>query len=231
MRVYYDFHIHSCLSPCGDEDMTPNNIINMSALKGLDIIAITDHNCAGNVLACMEAAKGTPVTVIGGMEVETSEEIHMVTLFKDVEALFELEKTVSESLPPLKNKEEIFGRQILMDSDDNFVGTDDRFLITASGIDVMTLYEKVSSLGGIIFPAHIDKSSYSIISSLGTIPPELKFSALEVKKSVDGITIPSGSIIIHNSDAHYLWDISEKENYIDIETDNPTDVLSILRQK
>ena len=231
MRVYYDFHIHSCLSPCGDEDMTPNNIVNMSALKGLDIIAITDHNCAGNVLACMEAAKGTPVTVIGGMEVETSEEIHMVTLFEDVEALFELEKTVSESLPPLKNKEEIFGRQILMDSSDNFIGTDDRFLITASGIDVMTLYEKVSSLGGIIFPAHIDKSSYSIISSLGSIPPELKFSALEVKKGPEGILIPDESIIIHNSDAHYLWDISEKENYIDIETDNPTDVLSILRQK
>ncbi|MBQ6894110.1 MAG: PHP domain-containing protein, partial [Clostridia bacterium] len=87
MKVYYDFHIHSCLSPCGDNDMTPNNIVNMSALKGLDAIAITDHNCGENAKAAIEAAKELPLTVIPGMEIETSEEIHMVALFPDVSSL------------------------------------------------------------------------------------------------------------------------------------------------
>ncbi|MBR5508070.1 MAG: PHP domain-containing protein [Clostridia bacterium] len=230
MRVYYDFHIHSCLSPCGDEDMTPNNIVNMSILKGLDIIAVTDHNCAGNVKACQDAAKGTKLTVVGGMEIETSEEIHIVTLFDNTDNLYKFEKIISESLPPLKNKAEIFGEQILMDSDDKFVGFDDRFLITATSLDIITLYKYVSDLGGVVFPAHIDKTSYSIISSLGSIPPELKFSAVEVKKTTEGIIIPDDVLVIHNSDAHYLWDISERENYIDIDSDNAIDILSILHQ-
>ncbi len=231
MRVHYDFHIHSCLSPCGDEDMTPNNIVNMSILKGLDIIAVTDHNCIGNVRACQEAAKGTNLVVVGGMEIETSEEIHMVVLFENCEALHELENIVSHSLPAIKNKPDIFGQQILMDSEDNFKGFDDRFLITATSLDVISLYKYVSALGGVIFPAHIDKTSYSIISSLGAIPPELKFSAVEIKKSSEGIKIPDNTIVIHNSDAHYLWDISERENYIDINSDNVMDVLDILQQK
>lgn len=231
MRVYYDFHIHSCLSPCGDEDMTPNNIVNMSLLKGLDIIAVTDHNCAGNVKACQDAAKGTNLTVVGGMEIETSEEIHMVALFRNSENLYKLEEIVSGALPPIKNKVEIFGQQILMDSKDCFKGFDERFLVTATSIDVMTLYKYVSELGGTLFPAHIDKTSYSIISSLGSIPPELRFSAVEVKKSPEGIKLSPDTIVIHNSDAHYLWDISERENYIDINSDNVIDVLSILQQK
>lgn len=231
MRVYYDFHIHTCLSPCGDDDMTPNNIVNMSILKGLDIIAVTDHNCVGNVKACQDAAKGTNLVVVGGMEVETSEEIHMITLFEDLDGLFKLEEIISKSLPQMKNKSEIFGNQVLMDSEDKFIGYDDRFLITASSIDVITLYKYVSELGGIIFPAHIDKTSYSIISSLGSIPPELRFSSVEVKKSAEGIDIPDDLLVIHNSDAHYLWDISEKTSYIDVDSHNIMDVLSILKQK
>lgn len=231
MKVFYDFHIHTCLSPCGDDDMTPNNIVNMALIKGLDAIAITDHNHAGNVGACMEAAKGTNLTVIGGMEVETSEEIHMVVLFEDMAKLLMLEKIVQDSLPPISNKPEIFGEQYIMNCEDSVISTEKRFLITACGIDVFTLYKLVTDLGGVIFPAHIDKTSYSIISNLGAIPEELKFSAVEVKKDAAGLALSKDYTLLHNSDAHYLWDISEKEHYIETDEVNIAKILSKLRQK
>ncbi len=231
MNLYYDFHIHTCLSPCGDSDMTPNNIVNMAVLKGLDAIAITDHNHAGNVLACMDAAKDTDLLVIGGMEVETSENIHSIVLFEDIDALFALEKKIHSLLPPIKNKTDIFGDQIIMDSNDDVVSFEDKFLVTAANIDIFTLYEEVTRLGGVIFPAHIDKKSYSIVSNLGSIPQELKFGAVEVKFGESAKLYESDFKVIKNSDAHYLWDISEKEYYISVKNKTKYDVLSNLKQK
>ena len=107
MKYYYDFHIHSCLSPCASDDMTPNNIANMAHLKGLDMIAITDHNSAKNVMAVMEVAKNLPLKVIGGMEITTSEEIHMVALYNDYEKLMLLDEKINNSLFNVKNNPDI----------------------------------------------------------------------------------------------------------------------------
>jgi len=230
MKIYYDFHIHSCLSPCGDNDMTPNNIVNMAALKGLDAIAITDHNCGENVQAAIEAAKELPLMVIPGMEIETSEEIHMVALFKDVKSLYKMQEIVEKDLPPIKNKPAIFGEQIIMDKNDKIIDFKEQFLITACGLDIFEVTKKVREIGGVIFPAHIDKSSYSVLSNLGLIPEELSFPTVEIKKK----PIPQNLIdmgicdkynTLCNSDAHYLWDISEKENYIECETGEIEDIL------
>lgn len=230
MKVYYDFHIHTCLSPCGDNDMTPNNIVNMAALKGLDAIAITDHNCGHNARAAIEAAKELPLTVIPGMEIETSEEIHMVALFETVEAMEKMQDIVLSKLPPVKNKPALFGEQIIMDKHDKVVDFKEQFLITACSMDIFEVTEKVRTLGGVIFPAHIDKSSYSVLSNLGSIPPELEFKTVEIKKKPipqnlidDGVV--SGLNVLHNSDAHYLWDISEKEHYIECESRRIEDIL------
>jgi len=230
MKVYYDFHIHSCLSPCGDNDMTPNNIVNMAALKGLDAIAITDHNCGHNAKAAIEAAKELPLTVIPGMEIETSEEIHMVALFETVEAMEKMQEVVLSALPPLKNKPALFGEQIIMDKHDNVIDFKEQFLITACGMSIFEVTQKVREFGGVIFPAHIDKSSYSVLSNLGSIPPELEFKTVEIKKKPipqnlldDGVVM--GLNVLHNSDAHYLWDISEKENYIECKSTDIKDIL------
>lgn len=231
MRLYYDLHIHTCLSPCGDDDMTPNNIVNMALIKGLDVIAITDHNHAGNVESCMAAAKDTELLVIGGMEVETSEEIHMVVLFEDINSLRKLEAIIYDSLPKIDNKPDIFGQQYYMNNDDEIIGYENRFLITASSVDVHTLYKLVNELDGVIFPAHIDKSSYSIISNLGSIPEELEFGAVEVKKEMAGMSLSEKYEVLYNSDAHYLWDISEKENFIDVEHKCISEFLLKLKQK
>ncbi len=230
MKIYYDFHIHSCLSPCGDNDMTPNNIVNMAALKGLDAIALTDHNCGHNVSAAIEAAKELPLTVIPGMEIETAEEIHVVALFETVDAMEKMQNLVLSKLPPIKNKPALFGEQIIMDKHDKVIDFKEQFLITACSMDIFEVTEKVRSFGGVVFPAHIDKSSYSVLSNLGTIPEELGFTSVEIKKKPIPENLKKEGIdtrynILHNSDAHYLWDISEKENYIECETGKITDIL------
>ena len=230
MKVYYDFHIHSCLSPCGDNDMTPNNIVNMAALKGLDAIAITDHNCGHNARAAIEAASELPITVIPGMEIETAEDVHMVALFPTVESMEKMQDIVLAHLPPVKNKPALFGEQIIMDKHDNVIEFKEQFLITACSLSVYEVTQKVREYGGVVFPAHIDKTSYSILSNLGSIPEELNFSTVEIKNS----PIPQNLLdmgvtdkynILCNSDAHYLWDISEKEHYIECESLSTGDIL------
>jgi len=233
MKIYYDFHIHSCLSPCGDNDMTPNNIVNMAAIKELDAIAITDHNCGFNAKAAIDAARDLPLTVIPGMEIETSEEIHMVALFPDVTSLEKMQELVMSKLPPVKNKPALFGEQIIMDKNDNVVEFLEQFLITACSMDVFEVTRSVRSFGGVIIPAHIDKSSYSILSNLGSIPEGLDFTTVEIKKNpvpqnILDIGIKEKYNILHNSDAHYLWDISEKNNFLECESCKITDILHKL---
>ncbi|MBO5743683.1 MAG: PHP domain-containing protein [Clostridia bacterium] len=230
MKVYYDFHIHSCLSPCGDNDMTPNNIVNMAVIKGLNAIAITDHNCGENAQAAIDAAEGLPLTVIPGMEIETSEEIHMVALFENVSQLLKMQDIVMANMPPIKNKPAIFGEQIIMDKHDKIIDFKEQFLITACGLNIFEITKKVRELGGVVFPAHIDKTSYSVLSNLGSIPDELEFQTVEVKACpvpqniVDMANLNKYNILC-NSDAHYLWDISEKEHYIECNSPDIKDIL------
>lgn len=231
--IAYDFHIHTSLSPCGDIDMTPNNIVNMSILKGLDAIAITDHNCCENAKAVMDCAKGTNLIVIPGMEVETSEEVHMVCLFKSIDDAYEFNDFIKNHLPVIKNKEEIFGQQILMDKNDEIVGIKENLLSIATGLYINDIYKKIKNAGGVCFPSHIDKQSYSIISNLGFIPPELKFKSVEIKIKENAQQMItnhnlSGYKILHNSDAHYLGHISERENFIHIEKKDIENILNVL---
>lgn len=227
MRTYYDFHIHSCLSPCGDNDMTPNNIVNMAVLKGLQAIAITDHNCADNVKPCIDAAIDLPITIIPGMEIETAENIHMISLFANVESAMLVSKIIGEHLPKIQNKPSIFGEQIVMDKNDKIIEFKEQFLITACNLDVYSVCDIVRKNDGVIFPAHIDKNSYSILSNLGSIPTELMFKNVEVKNpsffKADN-DIAKKYNVLSSSDAHYLGDIAEKTNFIEVEND----ILAIL---
>ena len=233
MKIAYDFHIHTALSPCGDNDMTPNNIVNMAILKGLDAIAITDHNTCKNAIACMECAKGKNLVVIPGMEVETLEECHIVCLFKDIESALLMSEKVKESLPELKNRTDIFGEQIIYDKDDNIMGYEENMLVTATGLSVNQVSELARGFGGVAIPAHIDKASYSVISNLGFIDDGMGFKTVEVKDlgKADEMCEEknlSRFHIIHNSDAHYLWDISEREYFLDVENLTPESIIDML---
>lgn len=222
--IYYDFHIHSCLSPCGDNDMTPNNIVNMAALSGLDTIAISDHNTIGNVKAAMEVGKSCGVNVIPGMEVETSEEVHILTLYPSLEAAEVVAKEVYKRLPDIKNKTEIFGEQIYMDCDDNIVGYEDKLLISPADISFDELYDLVKSVGGLFIPAHVDRHSYSVLTNLGFIPEEFDIKFIEVSTATTDLQsyLQARSDlkkykVFRNSDAHYLENMSMKDAFLDID--------------
>ncbi|MBE7015555.1 MAG: PHP domain-containing protein [Ruminococcaceae bacterium] len=220
--IYYDFHIHSCLSPCGDQDMTPNNIVNMAMLSGLDTIAVSDHNSIGNVASCIEVGKACGITVLPGMEVETAEEVHILTLYPSLDAAEEVYKEVYKSLPSIKNRPEIFGQQMYMDSEDNVTGYEEKLLISPTSLSMNRLFDMVKSVGGLFIPAHVDRHSYSVLTNLGFIPDDMDIKNIEVSKNVEDLDAYICSRpelkkykIFRNSDAHYLADIAEKNSYID----------------
>lgn len=233
MKLYYDFHIHSALSPCGDNDMTPNNLINMSIIKGLDAVALTDHNACENVRAAATVA-GDKIIFIPGMEVETSEEVHIVTLFPTADAAEEMQRILVDSSPFIPNRPEIFGNQYIMDENDEICGEIDRMLVTASGLDIYTVVAAAKDLGGIAYPAHIDRESYSVLSNLGFIPPDLDISAVEIteksRAALEG-EYSNRYNIITSSDAHYLWDISERNHYIEVSDASVRGILNAISNR
>ncbi len=236
MKCYYDFHIHSCLSPCGDNDMTPNNIVNMSLIKGLDAIAVTDHNCAANLEAIQRCAEGK-IILLYGMEIESSDEVHMVCLFADFESCKKMEEFVCAAMPNIANDEAIFGEQLIMNEEDEIVEKKSNLLVTASELDVYDIVEKVHAFGGVVIAAHIDKSSYSVISNLGFIPDDLKIDCVEISKNGDfdklkeTHTYLKKYTAIYSSDAHYLENISERENCIEVENFTPQSIIDALLRK
>ncbi len=219
--IKYDFHLHSALSPCGDEDMTPNNIVNMAYVAGLNAIAITDHNTIGNVLAAQKVGESLGIKVLPGMEIETAEEVHILSLFPTVERAKEAAKVVYDCLPPINNKPEIFGRQLYMDENDEIIGVEDKLLISPTSLSIENVFELVKSVGGMAIPAHVDRHSYSVLTNLGFIPEEIHARWIEISYTVgdvDAYILGRPDIseykILRNSDAHYLQDIGIKENIL-----------------
>lgn len=219
-EYFYDLHIHSCLSPCGDEDMTPNNIVNMALLKELDVIALTDHNTAGNCKAVIKAAEGTGLLVIPGMELETSEEIHTVCLFEEADAALEFEKEIRKDGLHIKNKPDIYGRQLYMDEKDVITGEEEELLITATATGIYEVTRLAGKYGGCAFLAHIDRTAHGVLSILGSIDEYMGFKCFELSPNADieeyRIKYPSFKIL-KNSDAHYLGQINERESSLFLE--------------
>ena len=178
MNTYhYDLHIHSCLSPCGDNDMTPNNLVQMALLSGCDVIALTDHNTCRNAPAAMEAGARNGLLVIPGMELCTAEEAHVVCLFETLEGALEFDHYIYENMPHVKNRPEIFGEQRLLDGEDAPVGEEENLLLVSSFVGVDQVVGLAAQYGGVAFPAHVDRDSFSVIASLGAIPAEAGFTA------------------------------------------------------
>lgn len=223
MKAAVDLHIHSALSACADNDMTPNNIVNMAVLKGLDIIAVTDHNSAENVKAVMNCADGSQLIVVPGMEVETREEVHLICLFPSVENALKMQETLYSLLPKRENREDIFGQQLIMDECDKIIAHNGRLLLTAADISVEESCNTVKSLGGIVIPAHIDREAYSIISNLGLIPQDLNLKYLEISRNCELNEYRrqnqkvSDYCFLKSSDAHRLGDILERESFIELQ--------------
>ncbi len=221
-RYYYDLHIHSCLSPCGDDDNTPNNIAGMASLCGLNIVALTDHNTCKNCPAFFEAAKKYGIIAIAGMELTTSEDIHIICLFEELEDAMRFSDEVEKYRIPFPNRVDIFGEQMIMDGNDNVIGTEENLLSNATTISVDQVPDLVKQFGGICYPAHIDRQANGIIAVLGTFPETPDFSCFELHDGAVAEEYISkygleDKILTVGSDAHYLTDIRDKEFYFDIE--------------
>lgn len=236
MKLYYDFHIHSCLSPCGDSDMTPQNIVNMSKIMGYDVIALTDHNTAKNCPAVAKLAEESGITFIPGMELCTSEEVHIVCLFYTLEDALNFSNYVKSTMPPIKNKPSVFGEQLICDEKDNVIGQEETLLVAASNISTEKVVKKVAEHNGICYPAHIDRSSFSILSNLGTIDDYFGFKCAEIfdiakeKELKEKHPYLNKLKILSDSDAHYLENMRLPGQFIDVPENNVKTILDFLKE-
>jgi len=240
--VYYDLHIHSALSPCAGDDMTPNDIIGMALLNGLDLIAVTDHNSLSNVEAIIMAAQalempaGTELIVLPGVELSTVEEVHVICLFEDLESAMSFEADLAPFFSPIINRVDIFGKQLLFDNKDQNTGHIERMLIAPTSISFDDLYSLTKKYNAAFIPAHIDRNSFSVLSNLGFLPPHLDITTVEVspggmdrgfdKKNAD---ILANHKVIISSDAHQLWSINEKEHFLPLPERSARAAIDFLR--
>ncbi len=202
-----DLHIHTCLSPCGASEMVPTRIVSRAREQQIDVIGICDHNASENVASVQEAARNTGLTVFGGMEITSREEIHILALFERPDQLDKLQEIVYAALPG-KN-DSAFGEQYIVDPEDYVTSVNDRLLIGATEISIDSVVSYIHRFNGLAIASHVDRSSYSIISQLGIIPPGLELDGLEKsQKNSVGTYLDEGRFpVVSFSDAHTLQDI------------------------
>ena len=207
-----DLHIHTCLSPCAELDMSPKAVVRKSVERGLDIIAVCDHNSAENVEASIRAATRSDLRVLPGMEINSVEEVHSLAIFESVEKVYQMQEMVYQHLKGT-NRAELFGDQVVANEWDEVEGFNDRLLIGAVDLKLSDIIREVHRLGGLSIACHVDRPSFSVPSQLGFIPPDLEVDALEIsrpdewkagRKEIPGT---EGFSVVSFSDAHFLSDV------------------------
>ena len=217
-RYFYDLHIHSCLSPCADDDMTPANIAGMAHLCGLNIVALTDHNTTKNCPAFFCECKKLGIIPVAGCELTTAEDIHIICLFASLDSAVEFDKSLQPHRVRVANRPEIFGNQLIMGPDDQPIGTEPDLLINAVDLSIDVACDFARGFGAAVYPAHIDRESNGIVSALGTFPESPFFAAAEYNlaeneaKYKQKYSILRQKQTVVSSDAHQLYAINEAEN-------------------
>ena len=233
-RLYYDFHVHSCLSPCGDADNTPNNIAGIAYLNGVRIMALTDHNTSKNCPAFFAAARRYGIIPIAGMELTTAEDIHAVCLFERLEDALAFNEEVDARRMRVKNREEIFGEQLILDEEDNVIGREEDLLINATSIALDEAPAIAAKYDGICYPAHIDRPANGAIEILGDFPHYAGFHLAELndRSNRDAYVSAYGLEDIRflvGSDAHYLNQLREgdENDWFEIDADLKDEALVV----
>ncbi len=228
--MFYDLHMHSCLSPCAEDEMTPNNICNMALIKGLEVIAVTDHNSYRQLPAVREAAERAGIRLIYGAELETSEEVHMLSYFPSLEHTVRFQEWIDAHMPVVKNREDFFGHQWLMDGEDGYRESEERLLLVSLNATLEECVDAVHEYGGKCVLAHVLDRKNSVTQQLGFIPIGLAYDGLEIKSPEQKQRVldthpwirEDSTLWLCDSDAHRLVDISEAVNEL------PAETLSIL---
>ena len=210
---FYDLHLHSCLSPCADDDMTPANIAGMLKLAGMELAALTDHNTTTNCPAFFAACRAYGIIPIAGMELTTAEEIHLVCLFPSLETAARFETMIESRRLKISNRPDLFGNQLIVDENDQVIGCDQYLLSSATSLTLDEAYHVVLEHGGACYPAHIDRESGGIVAILGTVPDSPAFSAVEFRDPANVADYRTRHrfphLIISSSDSHFLTGIPD----------------------
>ena len=231
-----DLHIHTCLSPCADLDMSPKAIVERSAEEKLDIIAICDHNSAENVEASIRAGLKHGIRVLPGMEVNSREEVHTLAIFETAEQALAMQEIVYQHVKGT-NRPDVFGDQVIANEFDEVDGFNDRLLIAATALGLWDIVKEIHRLGGLSIASHVDRPSYSILSQLGFVPIDLKLGALEISRHLNKELAPSkipeikGFPIVTFSDAHFLDDIGRASTSFLLEEPNVNEIRMALEEK
>jgi len=226
-----DLHIHTCLSPCGDLEMSPKGIARQARSKEIDILGICDHNSSENVPALIKAAKKYQITVLPGMEVTSSEEVHILALFDALDSAQRLQDIIYAHLPG-ENDEETFGMQVVVNEEGEVLHFNNKLLIGASTLPVEEVVKTIHSLNGLAIAAHIDREGFSLIGQLGFIPEGLELDALEISPAISFEAAVQKFAPLYpltcSSDAHYLEDIGKGTTSFYIEEGTTEEIKKAL---
>ena len=229
-----DLHVHTCLSPCTELDMSPKEIVNRAKMKEIDIIGICDHNSSENSQAVIEVGKKMNICVIPGMEVASQEEVHVLALFDEAENALKLQEYVYKNLPG-ENDEDTFGMQVIVNENDEVLGYNKKLLIGATAIPLEEVIRIIHSFDGIAVASHIDRESFSIISQLGFIPEGLELDALEISPHITfeeaKKRFKNNYPITCSSDAHYPDDIGKGSTSFLLKEGTITEIKKALKNE
>lgn len=226
MKTYIaELHSHTVLSPCAEVEMIPPLIVQTALEKGINLLAVTDHNASANVIAVQKAAQGTDLIVLPGMELQTREEVHVLCLFDTLEQLATWQSLVNQHLPPLENDIEYFGEQFVVDESGEFVRRETQLLLTSADLSLEEAIEAVTSIEGLAIPAHIDRRANGLLEILGFVPVNATIEALEISRHISVDMAPlrypqiRGYPLIRDGDAHRL---SEFLGVNEFQVESPT---------
>ena len=228
-KVRADLHLHTCLSPCADMQMKATAIVEQAIKVGLDMIAICDHNSAENVAAVVKAGQKEALSVIPGIEITSSEEVHILGLFGTEQDLMGVQEVVYENLPG-ENSEEAFGPQIIVDEWDNAVGINNKLLIGATNLTLEDVIEIIHQWSGLAIASHVDRERFSLIGQLGFIPDGLELDAIEISRP-GASTKEYGYPVLCSSDAHFLDDIGKNHSCFMLEEASFEEISKALHQE
>lgn len=208
-----ELHIHTVLSPCASIEMIPPLIIRRAQERKINLIAITDHNAIANVPAVIEAAEGTQISVLSGIELQTREEIHSLCLFDDYPALQEFFGEIIHTFPTIKNNPEFFGEQFVVDKTGDFIRKEERLLIASSSVSLNDAFHLVEKYDGICIPAHVNRTAFGLLPTLGMPPTDIDIRIMEISKHLsiteakEKFPLLKNHALLQNGDAHFLNEI------------------------
>jgi PHP family Zn ribbon phosphoesterase len=205
-----ELHVHTVVSPCAAVEMIPPLIVRTALENGINLIAITDHNSSANVEAVQKAAQGTELTVLPGMELQTSEEVHLLCLFDTSDQIESFQMLVDDRLPPIENNIDYFGEQFVVDETGEFIRRETQLLLVSARLSLEEAVQSVSQLGGIAIPAHVNRKVFSLIANLGFVPSNLPVDALEISRHISPADAREkypqlrNYTLVQDGDAHFL---------------------------